>query len=128
MPGHSKGVLVMKTGTYLILATMAAMAAMVSAPSSAQDKPRGMGMNRPTFEDFDLNADGRISEEEFNKVHAERIARHAQEGRPMKNMANAPTFADIDIDGDGSVSREELNAHQSDHMKKMSETTQDQKQ
>ena len=118
----------MRKVAFMILVTAVAAATMVSTPSFAQDGPRGKGMNMPTFEDFDLDSDGRISEEEFNKLHAERIARHAQEGRPMKHMANAPAFADIDTNGDGGVSREELSAHQAEHMKKMMDAKEDPKQ
>lgn len=126
MQGYLQGVCVMKKVASLIL--VAAVAVMVSTPSLAQDAPRGMGKNMPTFEDFDLDGDGRITEEEFNKLRSERIARHAEEGRPMKNMANAPSFADIDTNADGGVSREELGAHQADHMKKMMDAKQDGKQ
>jgi len=100
-----------------LLAAVVMTAAVVSAPSSAEEGDKGMGHkgmghNMPSFDDFDLDSDGTIAEEEFNKARAERIAKHASEGRKMKNMANAPSFADIDTDDDGGVSRDEFSAHQ----------------
>ncbi|MBN8450343.1 MAG: EF-hand domain-containing protein [Candidatus Accumulibacter sp.] len=71
----------------------------------------GQGMQRPTFADFDRNADGRISEQEFDATRSERIAQRASEGRPMRGLAGAPSFAEIDRDGDGSISRAEFAAH-----------------
>jgi hypothetical protein len=68
-------------------------------------------MQRPTFADFDRNADGRISEQEFDATRSERIAQRASEGRPMRGLAGAPSFAEIDRDGDGSISRAEFAAH-----------------
>lgn len=72
----------------------------------------GPGMQRPTFADFDRNADGRISEQEFDATRSERIAQRASEGRPMRGLAGAPSFAEIDRDGDGSISPAEFAAHQ----------------
>ncbi len=41
----------------------------------------------PAFADCDLNGDGTITEDEFTKARSERIAKRAQEGRQMKNVA-----------------------------------------
>ena len=116
----------MKKITSPLLVTLMAIIAMMAAPLWAQGAQNGSGMNMPTFADFDLNGDGSITEDEFNTARAERIAKHAQEGRQMKNMANAPSFADIDTNDDGSVSSEEFSAHQAEHMKKMTEAKQNQ--
>lgn len=64
------------------------------------------------FEVLDSNADGYVDEQEFNRVHSERIQQRAAEGRMLRNAGNAPRFADIDSDGDGRLSREEYQAHQ----------------
>ncbi len=98
-----------------------AMTAVVvlSSPVLAQDTQKGMGHNMPVFADFDLNGDGSITETEFLKARSERIAKRAQEGRQMKNLANAPSFQDIDTDDDGAVSQEEFAAHQAEHKAKM---------
>ena len=60
------------------------------------------------FYAFDSNRDGVISEQEFNQVHADRMAARAAQGRPMRNAANAPVFADLDLDGNGTISQQEL--------------------
>lgn len=118
----------MKKISFPLLVTAMACAAVMSTPLWAQGAPNGKGMNMPTFADFDLNGDGGITEDEFNTARAERIAKHAQEGRPMKNMANAPSFADIDTDDDGLVSADEFSTHQAEHRKKMSDAKKDQQQ
>jgi hypothetical protein len=104
----------------LLVAAMT-IGVVMSAPSLAQDGQQGMGRNMPTFADFDLDGDGAITEEEFYKARAERIAKRAQEGRKMKNLANAPSFDDIDTDDDGSVSPDEFGAHQAEHRKNKSQ-------
>ena len=100
-------------------AVLTAMAVMLSTPVLAQDEAPGMGkgkgMNMPSFTDFDLDGDGKIVSEEFYEARAERITKHAQEGRQMKGLANAPTFEDIDTDDDGGISAEEFAAHQAEH-------------
>ena len=111
----------MKKMSFALLVTAMACAAVISTPSWAQGAPNGKGKNMPTFADFDLNGDGGITEDEFNTARAERMAKHAQEGRQMKNMANAPSFADIDTDDDGVVSTDEFNAHQAEQMQKMTD-------
>ena len=100
-----------------VLAAMTATALAVSFPVSAQNESPGMGKgnNMPSFADFDLDGDGKIVSDEFHKARAERIAKHAQEGRKMKGLADAPAFEDIDTDGNGSISVEEFAAHQSEH-------------
>ncbi|MCJ7555352.1 MAG: EF-hand domain-containing protein [Gammaproteobacteria bacterium] len=118
----------MKSTAKFVAGSFVGLCLIMSSTLYAQDAQKGMGMNMPTFADFDLNGDGSITEDEFNTARAERIARHAQEGRQMKNMASAPSFADIDTDDDGSVSSEEFSAHQAEHMKKMTDTKLDQQQ
>ena len=64
------------------------------------------------FEAYDTNADGYISEQEFNTARGERISKRASEGAPMRGMANAPSFSQFDSNGDGRLSRDELAAGQ----------------
>lgn len=75
---------------------------------------RSMGMmrNRPAYREFDLNADGIITEEEFYTVRNNRIKERMEQGYRMRNLPNAPTFADLDADGNGNISAEEFAAHQ----------------
>jgi Ca2+-binding EF-hand superfamily protein len=100
----------------LLFAAMT-VSVVMSAPSLAQDGQKGMGRNMPSFADFDLNGDGVIAETEFYEARAARIAKHAEEGRKMRNLANAPSFDDIDTDDDGSVSPDEFSAHQTEQRK-----------
>ena len=80
---------------------------------------RGMGQNMPVFADFDLNADGTLTKQEFDEARAKRIAERSQQGYPMRNLPNAPTFEAIDTDGDGQVGPEEFAAHQAEHRAQM---------
>ena len=105
-----------------LLAAAIMTAVVVSSPSSAEEGDKGMGHkgmghkgmqhNMPSFDDFDLDGDDAITEEEFYKARADRIAKRVAEGRQMKNIANAPSFADIDTDDSGGVDRDEFSAHQ----------------
>ena len=69
----------------------------------------------PAFHDFDLNKDGKVTEEEFNEARAARIADRAQKGYPMRGLANASSFAEIDTNHDGTLSPAEFAAHQASH-------------
>ena len=89
-----------------------------STPASAQDVQKGMAMNMPAFADFDLNGDGTITVEEFTKARAKRIAKRAQAGRKMKNLANAPSFDDIDADDSSGIDVDEFAAHKAEHKAK----------
>jgi Ca2+-binding EF-hand superfamily protein len=100
----------MKKMTSPVVAAVMTVAFVLSAPTLAE--------NMPVFSDCDLNADGGITESEFLKARSERIAKRAEEGRRMKNVANAPSFQDIDIDGDGTVNSDEFAAHQAAHRAK----------
>ena len=101
----------------LMLTTLAiglAMAATQAATQESTTPPPGPGA-MPTFQDFDLNKDGKITEEEFNEARAARIADRAQKGYQMRGLANASSFADIDTNHDGTLSAEEFAAHQAAH-------------
>ncbi len=92
-------------------------------PAFAQQPPAagpGPGPGQmPAFSDFDLNKDGKITEEEFNEARAARIADRAQKGYPMRGLANAASFADIDTNHDGTLSPAEFAAHQAAHRQRM---------
>ena len=70
------------------------------------------------FNAMDLDANGSISEQEFNSVHQQRMEARAAEGRPMRGMANHPAFADFDTDDDGLLTADELSAGQQKQMQK----------
>lgn len=108
----------MKKTNFPLMAGVMAVAVVLSSPVMAQGTPIGKGQNMPVFADCDLGGDGSITETEFLKARSERIAKRAQEGHQMKNLANAPSFQDIDTDDDEVLSKEEFAAHQAEHKAK----------
>ena len=83
--------------------------------ASAQPPMRGP----MTFDAFDQNGDGAITEQEFYDARAQRIRERAQQGYPMRNAPNAPSFESVDSDGNGLVSPDELTAAQAEHRRQM---------
>lgn len=83
--------------------------------------PRGAGMgpgrgrNMPNFEEFDLNRDGALQQQEFEQARAQRIKQRLEQGYPMRNLQNAPPFTGIDANGDGVVTADEFAAAQALH-------------
>ncbi len=81
----------------------------------------GMGQNcmknQPTFAQFDLNNDGKITQSELEEARAKRMSQNAKDGKMMRNAVNAPTFTDMDINKDGILDQEEFNLHQKEQMK-----------
>lgn len=73
----------------------------------------GMGRNRPSFSDYDLDGDGKVIAREFNEARSKRISARAQQGYQMRNLGSAPSFADFDANGDGEISAQEFSVHQS---------------
>jgi hypothetical protein len=100
---------------------IAVLGVSVAWPACAQQPPAaGPGPGQmPAFSDFDLNKDGKITEDEFNEARAARIADRAQKGYPMRGLANAASFADIDTNHDGTLSPAEFAAHQAAHRQRM---------
>jgi len=70
------------------------------------------------FAAFDRDGNGSISEQEFDAVRAQRMAKRAAEGTPMRGAADAPSFAELDSNGDGRLSPAELSAGQQSQMQK----------
>ena len=104
---------------FKVILIVAVIIAIVSWPFvSHADSHRG---GPPTFEDFDTDGDGFVSEAEFNTLRSERIAARAAEGRQMKGVASAPAFSTIDSNGDGKLDLEEFTAGRDAHMKAMRE-------
>ena len=77
-----------------------------SATAAAEVPTRGP----MTFEAFDRDGDGVVTEQEFADAHAERWAARAAQGVPMPGAAGAPSFADFDQNGDGRMTRDEFTA------------------
>ena len=98
----------MKTFRLSLLALMATAACL-----SVNAQPR-MGTAAPqnfgpaSFETFDRDGNGTISEAEFDAVRGERRSAAAKAGRPMRRAATSLTFKEIDRDGDGQLTREEF--------------------
>jgi Ca2+-binding EF-hand superfamily protein len=84
---------------------------------------QGMGMgqngtrNQPTFTEYDLNNDGKITQNELDEARAKRMSQNAKDGKMMRNAKNAPALADMDIDKDGTLNEEEFRMHQAQQMK-----------
>jgi hypothetical protein len=102
-----------------LVAALAILGTSLAAPAFAQQGPGGGPGPMPTFADFDLNKDGRITEDEFNEARAARIADRAQKGYPMRGLQNAASFADIDTNRDGTLSPAEFATHQAAHRQQM---------
>lgn len=100
----------------LVVAVLIAIAVLPFAARADSHRPAP-----PSFEQFDTDGDGFVSEEEFNTLRAERMAARAAEGRQMKGAASAPPFSDIDTNGDGKLDAAEFTAGRDAHMKAMRE-------
>ena len=74
--------------------------------------PFSMQQGPAPYAAFDYNRDGVISEQEFNRLHSERMSMRMNQGMPMRNRPAAPVFADIDSDKDGVLSQDELFRYQ----------------
>lgn len=73
---------------------------------------QGKGRNIPTFESYDLNADGHLTQNEMNEARAKRMKEKASQGKLLRNSANQTKFSDIDIDGNSKVSKQEFISNQ----------------
>lgn len=69
-----------------------------------------------TFEAFDSNGDGRITEQELDEAREERMAARAALGAPMRGVAAVPTFSSFDRNGDGDVTPEEFSEARRERM------------
>ena len=73
---------------------------------------QGMGRDMPTFESYDLNGDGHLTQNEMSKARAKRMEQKVSEGKLLKNSGNQTKFSDIDKDNDGKVSKQEFISNQ----------------
>jgi len=69
-----------------------------------------------SFNDFDTNGDGKITQTEFENAQQARQQKQAESGKMMKNVANAPAFGDIDTNKDGVIDATEFKNHQMTRM------------
>lgn len=61
-----------------------------------------------SFDIYDTNKNGYVSEDEFYDARAKRMAIKAEQGMPMRNAGNAPEFGQFDTNKDGKLSKVEL--------------------
>jgi hypothetical protein len=64
----------------------------------------------PPFGYFDLDGDGKVTEQEFNTARANRMAERARQGYLLRNARRHPVFAQLDRDADGYLTPQELYA------------------
>lgn len=102
---------------FKIILVIAVLIAIAVLPLAA--RADGHRQGPPTFEDFDADGDGFVSQQEFDQFRAERIAERAAEGRQMRGLANAPSFVDFDANGDGKLDRDEFTAGRDARMQAM---------
>lgn len=87
---------------------VASLLLIVPSISSAQ----GMGRDMPTFESFDLNKDGTLTQSEMNEARAIRAKERQEDGKMLRNSKNHYEFSDIDTNKDGVVDKKEFEEHQ----------------
>ena len=69
----------------------------------------GLSQRGPiSFDIYDTNKDGLVSEKEFYDARAKRMTMRAEQGMPMRNAGNAPEFSQFDANKDGKLSKVEL--------------------
>ena len=64
----------------------------------------------PGWTPWDLNRDGRVTEQEFLSFREMRWAQRAAQGYRLRNADQAPRFAMLDRDGDGNLTAAEFAA------------------
>lgn len=100
---------------FLILIATCAIVITLSSQAVAEGGQHKHNKHQcPAYSDFDTNADGAVTSDEFYAFRAQRMAARAEAGGKMKNAKNAPTFEDLDLDGDGYLSADEFAEHQSE--------------
>ncbi len=76
--------------------------------ASAQNAGRDM----PTFESFDLNSDGTLTESELSEARDARIQERKEDGRMLRNVKEHYEFSRMDSNEDGVVNKQEFLDHQ----------------
>ncbi|HQR74522.1 MAG TPA: EF-hand domain-containing protein [Sulfurovum sp.] len=104
-----------------LFASLAWSADVSQAVGQGMGQGKGMQLNcmknQPTFAQFDINKDGKITASELEEARAKQMAQKTQEGKMLKNAYKAPAFADMDINKDGNVDEKEFASHQAERVK-----------
>jgi hypothetical protein len=106
---RSKGVSIMIISTRMVSFCVVGFLAGVALSAAAQPGPMS-GQGPATFEEFDLDDDGYVTEAEFDALRAER-----QEARGGRGSGRSPAFSAFDSDGDGRLTPDELAAGREAH-------------
>lgn len=70
------------------------------------------GRNMPTFESFDLNSDGTLTESELHEAREKRAQERREDGRMLRNAKEHYEFSRMDANEDGLVNKKEFEDHQ----------------
>jgi hypothetical protein len=73
---------------------------------------KGAGRDMPTFESFDLNKDGTLTQSELNEARVKRAKERQEEGKILRNAKSHYEFSRMDANEDGVVSKKEFEDHQ----------------
>lgn len=79
-----------------------------SVDLSAQNRRGDM----PSFESFDLNHDGQLTEKEMDEAREKRMKERQEDGRMLRNAKTHYEFSRIDANEDGVVTPKEFADHQ----------------
>lgn len=107
----------MFTHKLLITALGIALAAGVVASPGDEEREAYYERRGPMpFEAMDLDGDGGVSADEYDRVRTERQRVRAEQGYPMRRANQASQFGQIDRDADGSIDRDELSGWQAQRL------------
>jgi hypothetical protein len=87
----------------LLMGALISLAGIVSAQT-----PIPTARGPMPFSAFDLNADGTVSRQEFESLHAQRRQMPNPQGYSARRLTDPPKFNDFDQNGDGSLSADEF--------------------
>ena len=74
-------------------------------------------IGQPTFSEFDLNNDRKITQSELEEARTTRMKQRSAEGRMLRSAREGHSFKQIDINKDGFISEKEFILHQRMHHK-----------
>lgn len=98
----------------------ALMTAALATPTAFAQGTSVPAQGPMTFAAFDRDGNGVVTEDEFNRARAERMAARAAAGGQMRGAASAPSFGDFDVNGDGQMSADEFARVQQSRMQSRS--------